>query len=228
LSKYPKLLSKIQNDIMIGSMLGDGCVRQKNSQAATHRHRQCARFRLKMKLASVEYVNYIAHALSPFSRNVSFTKSRKPKREGNKVYSSNEWVEQCYFHTINHPIFARFRNKWYEGSHKIVPPNIKINNRILANWFCQDGSNEQNQRRISLWTLSFSDDDAYLLASKLNYSGIRCDVYKNRNKPFIRSKGQESYFEFMSRIKPYIVCNCMNYKQEISTALLPDKQRRNR
>jgi LAGLIDADG DNA endonuclease family len=216
LNKYPENLSDIQNDILTASMLGDGMVKSEG------------RFRLKMKLGSLEYVNYIANILKPFSKEISFVNSKKPKREGNIVTSSDQISEQCCFYTITHPLFLRTRNQWYVNSKKFVCKDIKINDRVIAHWFCQDGSNCQRSRIATLYTLSFSLDDVNFLINALNQLKIKCVIAFCRGKPYIRTSGHKAYFSLIERVSSHITWNCMNYKKDISTANLPDKKRRKR
>jgi hypothetical protein len=192
------MLTKLQNDIIIGCLLGDGSISNDN------------RFNFSQKLSCKEYVEFIYEVLNPWSCKVEevIYKANKSRKEfkGFRVRS------------VVDDIFANFRKQWYNNGVKILPPNLELNWQIIAHWHMQDGCNFQPKKFAIIASESFTNDENEKLVYLLSKLGINSNLNKRKLKTRIRI-GVDSYYYFMEQIKPYIRnINCMHYKCSVDIA----------
>ena len=111
-------LSEFQKEILVGLILGDGCLeRTKNSDGARLKVSQC----LKQKeLVWWLYGNFSSFVATP------------PKR----------YKEELRFNTLTHSCFKYFYDIFYPKGKKIVPDKIDhlLTSTAFAVWFMGDGS----------------------------------------------------------------------------------------
>ena len=134
---------------------------------------------------------------------------------------NGEYLYNCLFFTVAHPVFTKLRAKWYsnpheKGGHKIVPPDLHLTWRTAAVWTCDDGSNhfskKYKQKNLILHTESFSENDVDFLLEKLyNDLGISGAINHHYSKPTIRICGDNA-ISFIEQIKPFIPWKCFQYK----------------
>ena len=139
-------LSVHQKEILIGLLLGDGCLeRTKNSTGARLKVSQC--------LEQKELVWWLY-------QNFSFLIGTPPKQYRNELR----------FNTLTHGCFKYFFDMFYPSGKKIVPDKIKnmLTPTAFAVWFMGDGSvkSKQCKGRI-LNTQCFSKQDIERLISAL-------------------------------------------------------------
>lgn len=208
LDVFPKELTELQSKTMVASLLGDGTIYN------------TGRFRIKQKKANEEYVEFIRQIFLPFSRKLVFGKENKPKAGLNgKVDNTKtgEFLENCYFVTITHPIFKNLRTKWYPNGKKCVPLDLKLDAFIVAHWIAQDGTNNQNKKYCNIATQSFNVNEVNYLISILKRDlDITATLNFHKEKPTIYI-GAREYDKFNIKIKPYLKnINCMAYKVDTS------------
>jgi len=117
--------SKSQKEILVGLLLGDGCLeRTKNSTGARLKVSQC----LKQK----ELVLWLYKNFSGFV-------ATQPKR----------YREELRFNTLTHSCFKYFYDMFYPEGKKIVPNNIRdlLTPAAFAVWFMGDGSIKSKECR---------------------------------------------------------------------------------
>ena len=157
-------LSSIQQDVLVGTLLGDGGIRLKGRFARLHIKHSAN------QLSLVEYKRLIF-------QNISTMKVRVFKQKvGRKDYDFAEFV------TLTHPEFLKFYNLFYPNQKKEVPKNIKqfLRSPIsLAVWLMDDGSAEY--AGVSLQTHSFSQKEVDVLR-KVIESNFRIKTGKRLNK----------------------------------------------
>ena len=139
----PTVLTDEQKSILIGSLLGDGCLpKTKGSNSY---------FVFSQDRKQAGYVRWLANKfkywLTP--KGVTFYTWRT-SRIGNKVYVQHVVT----FETIRHPVFTELRNWFYlDTGKKIVPFKIEesLTPLSIAVWFMDNGS----QRKISTYNFTF-------------------------------------------------------------------------
>ena len=195
-------------------MLGDGYLHKTSNKHPNSYFvkKQCKKYK--------EYVEWHHEQFSPFSISInkvfsehklSFNKeTQKIEREQVKKHLS-----AYTFKTCSHPIFTELRNIWYPNGKKIVPKNIELTPLSIAIWFCDDGSNNYEQRQATFCTHSFTSKEVRFLCKKLKDFDIKANVrfakYASGKKPILKVNSQ-SYDTLINIVKPYIEWDCMKHK----------------
>ncbi len=131
-------LSKIQKAVLIGLILGDGCLAENFWKK---------QFRLKMEQGN-QHKEYIFWLYTIFK---------------NWIMSPPKYLEErnaWRFYTLSHPDITKFRKIFYRNRNKIIPVNIGkllIHPISLAVWFMDDGLRKGNG--FSVCVHSFSKED---------------------------------------------------------------------
>ena len=151
------MLKKEENDILIGSLLGDGCLRIMG--------------RCKVPAFSVSHSNA--------QKNYVFWKYKKLK----KWINTPPWREERVYHrdrsrktfswrfqTLSNAVFSDLHKTFYKNGKKIIPENIglllKDSPLALAVWLMDDGN--KNHQAVFLNTQSFSFDEQKKLCQVLH------------------------------------------------------------
>lgn len=145
------VLSATRREIIVGLLLGDGCLETQNSGRT---------YRLKIEHA-VRQKTYVDWLYQQFSNWVLTPPQRKIK--DNRSY--NVW-----FQTLSHPALRFYAQQFYSSGRKRVPKTLKklITPRGLAVWFMDDGSYKlKDHRALILNTHCFSINDLQLLQAVL-------------------------------------------------------------
>lgn len=172
------MLTKEENDILIGSLLGDGCLRIMG--------------RCKFPAFSVSH--------SENQKDYVFWKYEKLK----KYIKTPPWREERIYHkdrsrktfswrfqTLSNEVFSDLYNTFYKNRKKIIPESIesllKDSPLALAVWLMDDGN--KNHQAVFLNTQSFSLNEQHRLAKALNdIYGFNVTVNSHS-----KSKGIELY-----------------------------------
>jgi len=200
LDKIPKnkpiRLTEDEEQIVIGSLLGDGCISQSNSDNAKLTFHHCA--------AQKEYFMYKVNYMKRFINATPNEKFRQDKREGWKGYYS------ISVSTFNNPTFTTYRANWYKGlnNKKEIHESdiLKLKPLGLAIWFMDDGYYSSGD--LALCTQSFKKDEIGFLSNFLKERYNIETIVRKDNTLYIRRK---SHTIFINLIKPYII-ESMMYK----------------
>ena len=187
--------TETQKSLVIGTILGDGCLNQNWSKT---NYRLTINHAIKQK----EYVWWKYEILKPYILT-------EPKiHEGTQSYR---------LRTINHPYLSKLRNDFYPIRIKIVPSNIAdlLKNQLtLAVWFMDDGNVSMWQGKLRGYhinTQSFSEAENQMLVSALNKAwNIEVTSQKNNGK-YRLYIGSNSKIKFRSLIEKFILPS-MKYK----------------
>ena len=138
-----------QEEIIIGSLLGDGNIKRQGEQTAY--------FREEHGPKQTEYISWLANELGDVTRNVSL----KTKR-GTAVLETKASLRIGDIHGL-----------FYENKKKIVPESIveRITPRAIALWYCGDGSLQagtskwkgksyERRPRAALYVNAFDDTES--------------------------------------------------------------------
>ncbi len=204
----PKLeLTDDQQDLMIGSLLGDGFLL--NSDI----------FRIKQKRTRREYVEFLHKQFSPFVTPIRVDKSRKPTRlkDGTVSHKMEDWKGEyswaASFSTRKHRVFEDLRRKWYPEGKKELPSDLKLNPKIVTHWYLQDGHHNKSKGYYKFCTQSFSVDEAQKLSDLLNdFVSVQSDVQLASSQPVIyvtKTRGEDVLADFFRK---NISFRCFQYK----------------
>lgn len=197
IQKNPLLLiNKKEHDLIIGSLLGDSSIRQRDKNSC---------FRFFHSIKQKKYSIWKLKILNKF--NIS--EFREVKR---KII--NKQIHGIDFATKTHPIFNYYRNLFYKNNKKEITEKIlkQINPRSLAIWICDDGSFNKKQKYITLCTNSFNLKQHRLIKEFFNKK-FRLDPtigFRDKKYYYLRFKKQDSK-KLINIIKPRIPI-CMSYK----------------
>lgn len=205
---YPNNLTETQQNMIIGWLLGDGCIPCEPKKPNKY-------FKFGQKLASLEYVEFVKQIMQPFSHDIKISRNK------------------YYFYTCAIPLFTNLRYKWYKypnkiKSKKLIPKDIKLNWETVAFWYVDDGTNYSPGKNLVLATCDFTNEDVAFLMYRLNEDlGIKTTTYFNSNEiynpdhdkyPLIRIKS-EYYFKFLDNVIPYVQhLKCFQYKLSYNNA----------
>lgn len=209
-------LTPRQLEIVIGSLLGDGNLRNPPRGDSSFRKTQCRRRR--------DYLEWHVKELGLFSKPLYDGTKLAPTRNGNKI-TTNEIriLEHTDFYTRNSHVFTELRNKWYKDNIKIVPSDVELSPLVIAVWYCDDGYNDVKRKQIRISTNAFTFNEVELLVSKLKVSNLFFNIQCVGKKP-VMNLSRKSYIDFIDIITPYVVCNSMQYKLKIVRPYLVNSQ----
>jgi LAGLIDADG DNA endonuclease family len=159
LAGIPSILTEQQNNLIIGSMLGDGHLRRKKEKHNTA-------LNIARCQADYQYLEWEAKIVDNLFADVRIAKREYcDHRTGNTYYG-------CYFTTRALVVLNEYHTAWYKNKVKIVPNDLKLNAEIIAIWFCDDGtittSSSDNRLKMSFATNSFTKDEVYFLRDLLD------------------------------------------------------------
>jgi hypothetical protein len=202
----PDELSPEEQQIVVGCLLGDGCIpHTKPSQGN--------RFEVKQKTSRRSYLEHLELKLRSWATRVTDEKPiRAPIQKNRRIINNpsgknwnGKYCSASRLYTARSKAFADLRRKWYKSEYdkyspKIVPQDIKLDWLAVAHWFVNDGNNNGQKKTISFATQSFGQDSRDLLVSKLCNLGVRCWTTKTMEVVL----KVESYDFFLDAVEPYI------------------------
>ena len=157
----PTELNSLQQNVLIGSLLGDGCL---DISGTTDRSN--ANLTIQRKLEDKDYLEWEFRIFKNFISKDSSTIGKTFDKRTNKYYNF------VRFETLCSPILTTFYKKWYKNKIKIIPNDLELNNVIMMIWFCDDGNlhieNKPYTFLITFATNCFTRDEVYFLKDKLS------------------------------------------------------------
>jgi hypothetical protein len=155
-----EILSALQRDLVLGTLLGDGSMRCKRNPLLEINH--CA--------AQAFYVDWKFRILSDFVRT--------PPKER----TTNGARRACRFTTRSTPALLPIYRQFYCDGKKRIP-NLPLSALALAVWFMDDGHRSYNAAYLN--TQQFSDEDNARLARMLR-DQFEILARPNRDKQYTR------------------------------------------
>ena len=190
------LISQEEHDLIIGSLLGDASIRQREKNSC---------FRVAHSIKQENYINWKLNIIKKFK----ISEFNKRSRIINK-----RMVDMIYLSTNTHPIFNYYRNLFYKNKRKVINKEIlnQINPKSLAVWICDDGSYETKQGYIILCTNAYTLEEHNLMKEFFKEKfGLDPTIgFRDKKYYYLRFK-QEDSKKLIEIIKPYIP-ESMEYK----------------
>lgn len=188
------LLSRDEHDLIIGSLLGDASIRQREKNSC---------FRFSHSIKQKEYALYKKEIL----RDFNLSEFREVKRK-----FGEHFIHAIDFATKTHPVFNYYRDLFYKNGRKVVTNEIlcQLNAKSLAYWICDDGSYNNKQGYIILCTNAFSFNEHELMKDFFNKKfGLSPTIgFRDGKYYYLRFK-QEDSRKLINLIKPFIPLSMM-------------------
>lgn len=185
-------LSTIQQDFLVGSILGDGCLQLSKRGGSA---------RLQIRNSS-KYSDYVLW-------KYDFVKEWSPRG-----LVEDKCNNSMYFDTVFHPELFNWYQNFYQNKRKIIPKdivNILTNPLSLAIWLMDDGNGYLRSKGLRISTYSFKKVEHELLQKCLERN------FQIETSIFCDSKGYQLYIKAKSAIEIYKliraqICPVMEYK----------------
>lgn len=181
------VLSNELREIILGNLLGDGCIRKgKSNIRNSYSHVD----------KNLEYILWLESKFNDSGIETYHNQSKQKSR--------------CfYFQTNTYDVFSEFRNMFYKNDKRITPKNIELTPIILRQWFISDGTASKQLERVFI--AKYSTDDNLL--SQLKYLfGDSCAYYpeqgRNTGKYYIPRKYLDSFYSYIGKSP----VKCYEYK----------------
>lgn len=186
-------LSKLQQEVLVGLLLGNGSLQSfNNGESFRFRYIQAERRK-----------DYLFHVYDIFKELVA-----TPPKLLVETHKNGEIYKKYYFNTLTSSSFKVFGTLFYKNKKKIVSPDIKglITLRSLAFWFMDNGAKKGPRLKgFRLCTDCYDYNEVLFLSQILtNKFGLKTSLVKQRTKfrIFIKS---ESHEKFISQINDYLI-----------------------
>ena len=193
-------LSELQGQVLVGTLLGDGCLETQNRGRT---------YRLKIEHA-ISQKDYLDWKFQVFK---TFTLS-EPRSHERPSYGS---VRKNYcFSTISHGALRFYAQQFYADGKKIMPRMISklLTPVALAVWFMDDGSVKSKQHRalvIHAQSFNQSDLQRVILVLEKKY-GIKSALRKRTDgNGYVLYLLAETIGKFIDLVEEYILPS-MRYK----------------
>lgn len=189
-----------QDQLIIGTLLGDACVEKNGTNC---------RIKFDHSVAQEQYLLWKHNKLA----NVA-TKMRSSdvldSRTG-KIYS------HVLFNTKSNEIFNRYRELFYRGGKKVVPKRVVdyLKSPIaLATWYLDDGAKRTDCNALRIHTNSYSRDEQLILVEMLHANfGLKVKLHKVKNEEYVIYISSSEAKQFCRIIEPVVrEIPCMKYK----------------
>jgi len=191
-------ISKEQHEMIVGTLLGDGCV------APHGRKNKSFRLIIGHCEKQKDLVIWKKKILANF---VNIINKRNEIRGNSTMYT---------FNTVTHDGFRFYNKLFYDNRKKVVRPEIEhcVTPLSLATWIMDDGSLNKNVN-IRISTDGFSKDENVLLQRILKMKfGINikvCGYTRNNKEYYFLSANKRNSMILSEIVEPHII-NCMKYK----------------
>ena len=187
-------LTKLERQIIVGSLLGDGYMRIIPA-------RSDAFLEINHSIKAKEYVDYKFDSLKRLCKSAP---KERVTNEGRIAYR---------FFTRQYKVLTDLHNQFYRYGKKKIPIDLVIDPVLLSVLYMDDGSRSRD-RDVYLNTQQFSIADQKKLLYCLRSLDIRARM--NKDKQYFRIRiMKESIATFMKIIAPYVI-DSMKYKLVIT------------
>lgn len=195
-------LSRVQKQVILGSILGDGYMRKKTNAhlQITHSYTQKEyvdwKYKILKNLVLTKPSSYVSHRADSYPT-------------GYHIGNANRIGYR--FFTRSLPELTKFYDIFYKNKEKIIPKDIILTPITLAIWYMDDGN--KSYRSCYFNTQKFSSESQENLMEALRLIGINSSL--NRDKKYFRIRiTTESTKILFGMIKKFIIPS-MLYKISI-------------
>lgn len=189
-------LSQKQEEIVTGSLMGDGCVNTPRKNA-----------RLSVTSITKPYLNILDEEFGMYSNGFTMmTDADSSYENANRVFEHKLYKENFsdvyQFRTIAHPELSKFES-WYETGEKVFPESIEMTPTVLKHWYCGDGSYRVmgDTDVLSIATIN-EKDNADKLCSYFTNSGLPEFSYFDGKSMVWGTEESDILFDYMGEPLP--------------------------
>lgn len=152
-------LSRRQRDVLVGTLLGDGCLELNG---------QNVRLKIDHSPIQKQLTDWIFGEFEEFCLKKPYTQSQYDVR-------TQKFYHHYRFSTVSNSIFNQFYRQFYPLKRKVVPNNIRnllTNPLSLAVWYMDDGFCCLDCNSLYLCTSTFTNQEQLLLIEtlKMNFN----------------------------------------------------------
>ncbi|MBI2338217.1 hypothetical protein HYU95_03440 [Candidatus Daviesbacteria bacterium] len=185
-------LSKDQEEILVGLMLGDGCLELQHKNP---------RLRVDHSMKQKDYIEWLYSQFKDFCNQRPHQLNRVDKRNG-RIY------DHYLLTTRTSLAFRKYFNMFYAEKKKTIPKNLMdlLKSKLtLAVWYMDDGFKRGDCSSLYLCTSGFKLEDQKFLQEILE------KLYGFKTKIHFASKNARIYFpvqfakEFCNLVRPFIL-----------------------
>jgi hypothetical protein len=182
-------LCPFQQSVLVGTILGDGCL-------AKHGHNH--RLHVKHKLAHRALIEF---KYAVFREFISMGLHRFDQRLNGDLFPCLQFASRT------HPIFSKWHRRFYQQGVKIVPQDVEqyLTRQALAVWFMDDGAADHAGATIQ--THSFrADEVSYLRDVLKDKFQLAATLRSNKGREiiYIPARSMSSFKELVS---PYLLAD---------------------
>jgi hypothetical protein len=227
LSKKEKIKNSqptdVQNQIIIGSLLGDGSLSKKNEDGL----RGLSGFEELHSLKQFNWIKWKFDQLCPLSSKFSYKETTGRKMVNNRIINDENKICQAYrLRTCKNNYFSNLENLWYKRNEsgkyiykvvngknyriKILPNCLDLTPLILAVWYFDDGSNHHYYAKLS--TQSFNLKELKFLLIKLSDIGLKNCVIRKHSTGNVIIVKKPAYNMLIELVKKTLPTNLLDYK----------------
>lgn len=202
----PHTLTKVQEQVLIGGMLGDAFLE-------FPKQNKYPRMKIDRQFLDKGYLEWQFDIFRDLCTETAFkTIERYDARYG-------KLNKQVSFRTRAVPAFKTFHEKWYPNGKKIIPTDLKLSPLICAVWFADDGCvirNGKHSLTLKIATDGFGYKGAKFLADKLeDMFGCKFPIYRKTNhKLWFIKTSTKAALAFIRYIEPELRNMSMTRKIE--------------
>jgi AraC-like DNA-binding protein len=194
-SKPPVNINDTQHQVIIGSILGDGCISKNKLGNEFKPSEKCnSRLTIQQGEKQKEYLYYKAKLIGNLCKNIRKQETYDNRKEWEGIYIS------YILETIKNVSFNFYRNSWYNEGIKIISPMINTINELgLAIWFQDDGFYFNNS--ICLSANCFTNEELiFLKGFLLGKFNLTFTILKNKTMYLLES----DFNCFKNLVLPYM------------------------
>ena len=187
-------LSDIQQEVLVGVLLGDAHLETQNSGRT---------YRVKFEYGAKQYA-YANHLYEIFKKWVITSPQRKLDGSHNNIW----------FQTVSHAAFRFYAHQFYDEKRKCVPKLIHrfLTARSIAYWFMDDGSIKSRESKGVIFnTHCFARNDVQRLIRVMRTHFFLEGSERRQKDGYQIYISGKSYERFREIVDPYIVPS-MRYK----------------
>lgn len=203
IESLPSSLTKTQEEMLIGTMMGDGHI------CSTRTDQSTAKFQLVHGKKQEGYLRAKMDILRPFTSKIQSYVERK---KGEEYAKSAYPMVRGY--TYRHPVFSFYRDLFYENGRKTFK-NIwdRVTHTSLGYWYLDDGTVEGSGFRILVSKKMRNDalKAIEVLREKFGYLAYHREAYGQSGVDHIRISTESSELFYHECLKPILV-PCVSYK----------------
>ena len=181
-----------QWDILVGSVMGDGCVNHYGSGPTN----PC----VEIYNTNYDYLKYISKQFPVMMDGVVLKETAEQSSQYDRDSGWNPGADSDDYHDyyrIRTSCDERLKRlgNWYSSGKKVFPDNIELTPTIARHWYCQDGSRSHNIRRVNIHSVNESERGKNIISI---FESVGFEVYYESDVIQFSVDESERFLEWIS------------------------------